>query len=101
MYCSGRSTFLWLRESGLEGFSYQRGKRGGMSNSIDASDGENMNKDIDTIRAQIDALDDDLLELLRKRFELCVEMGALKGRTNRDAFDPHGGGHCPAPYRSP
>ncbi|HON39650.1 MAG: prephenate dehydratase [Desulfomonilia bacterium] len=59
-----------------------------MSNTMDAGDDENMNKDIDTIRAQIDALDDELLELLRKRFELCVEMGALKGRTNRDAFDP-------------
>ena len=47
-----------------------------------------MGKDIDTIRSLIDALDDELIELLRKRFELCVEMGLAKGRTEREIFDP-------------
>ncbi|HOE73836.1 MAG TPA: prephenate dehydratase [Deltaproteobacteria bacterium] len=47
-----------------------------------------MSDDIDAIRAQIDSIDDELLELLRKRFELSVEMGALKGRSSRDIFDP-------------
>ena len=46
-----------------------------------------MGKDIDTIRSLIDALDDELIELLRKRFELCGD-GPAKGRTEREIFDP-------------
>ena len=59
-----------------------------MSDNKNASDDANMSKDMDAIREQIDAIDDELLDLLRKRFELCVKMGELKNRTNRDAFDP-------------
>ncbi|MGI6385845.1 MAG: prephenate dehydratase [Desulfomonilia bacterium] len=59
-----------------------------MSDSMSAGESESMSKDMDAIRAQIDALDDELLELLRKRFELCVKMGALKDRTNRNTLDP-------------
>jgi chorismate mutase/prephenate dehydratase len=47
-----------------------------------------MGKDIDTIRSRIDALDNELLELLRRRFELCVEMGRIKSRGDREVFDP-------------
>jgi chorismate mutase/prephenate dehydratase len=47
-----------------------------------------MSKDIDTIRDQIDSIDDDLIELLRKRFELSIAMGALKNGSSRDVFDP-------------
>jgi chorismate mutase / prephenate dehydratase len=47
-----------------------------------------MGRDIDEIRKAIDAIDDDLLELIRKRCELSVEIGRIKIRDSLASFDP-------------
>jgi len=47
-----------------------------------------MGREIDTIRKEIDTLDDKLLELIQRRCELSVEIGRLKHRGNRHTFDP-------------
>jgi len=78
----------WTKEPRLLRIFRCRIGKAGVSDSMSAGESESMSKDMDAIRAQIDALDDELLELLRKRFELCVKMGALKDRTNRNTLDP-------------
>ena len=40
------------------------------------------------IRKQIDAIDDQVLELLQKRLGLAREIGRVKGKTNKDKWDP-------------
>lgn len=47
-----------------------------------------MEKDIESIRKEIDAIDDELLGLIRRRCELSVEMGRIKAGSGFDTFDP-------------
>lgn len=47
-----------------------------------------MGKDIDQLRNAVDAVDDELLELIRKRCELSVEIGRVKARSGLPSFDP-------------
>jgi chorismate mutase / prephenate dehydratase len=47
-----------------------------------------MGKDIEETRKAIDAIDDELLELIRKRCELSVQIGRIKDRDGLDSFDP-------------
>ncbi|HQG32290.1 MAG TPA: prephenate dehydratase domain-containing protein [Deltaproteobacteria bacterium] len=47
-----------------------------------------MEKDIETIRNEIDAVDNELLRLIQKRCELSLEMGRIKHRDNLNTFDP-------------
>jgi chorismate mutase/prephenate dehydratase len=47
-----------------------------------------MGKDIDAARAAVDAIDDELLELITKRCALSVEIGRIKSRDNLVCFDP-------------
>jgi len=44
--------------------------------------------DLDDLRHQIDALDDQLLELLNRRAALAAQVGALKQQENRAFFVP-------------
>lgn len=47
-----------------------------------------MGKEIDQLRKDIDAIDDELLELIRKRCELSVEIGRVKAENGLSSFDP-------------
>ncbi len=47
-----------------------------------------MAKNIESIRKEIDAIDDEMVSLLQKRCDLAVEIGKLKNRENKDTFDP-------------
>jgi chorismate mutase/prephenate dehydratase len=47
-----------------------------------------MKKDMNTIRKEIDSIDDEIIEILNKRCELSVEMGRLKQENNKEPLDP-------------
>ncbi|HOO47529.1 MAG TPA: prephenate dehydratase domain-containing protein, partial [Deltaproteobacteria bacterium] len=47
-----------------------------------------MEKDMHTIRKEIDVIDNEIIRLLQKRCLLSIEMGKLKEINNKDTFDP-------------
>lgn len=47
-----------------------------------------MEKDIHTVRKEIDIIDNEIIRLLQNRCLLSVEMGKLKEINNKDTFDP-------------
>ncbi|MRR14256.1 prephenate dehydratase, partial [archaeon] len=47
-----------------------------------------MERTIEDIRQEIDAADDELMNLIQRRFELAREIGVLKNRDNLDTFNP-------------
>lgn len=47
-----------------------------------------MEKDIEKIRNEIDAIDNEILVFIQKRCDLSLEMGRIKRRDNLNAFDP-------------
>lgn len=47
-----------------------------------------MKKDIESVRKEIDSIDDELLELIRRRCELSVKIGRIKAENDIDTFDP-------------
>ncbi len=50
--------------------------------------GQIMEKDMHTIRKEIDVIDNEIIRLLQKRCLLSIEMGKLKEINNKDTFDP-------------